>query len=359
MFNHKLKTNFRLYQAENSKFKSTLFDLIDGDRETKQTKGLAYLFHLSPEFLKEFLSIEKLDHFIRKRLTNTQYKMFLGSDYLKVDAEMISVGSEKIRRDITLTFYYKSSKALVIIIEAKSIKLTSNHSIEKQLQTYVDIKYFPHDEHTPKTAIALTKYKQSFSTDSFLSITWTDMIQALHKTCQKSMESTMALILKEYYNFITGVENSMNYYEKEILSVPAGKTFEEINKYHIHACPHTSSYNYRDPLFITFRQKGGGVMDKLFKIEDIFILSPESESELNVMSESDFPYRDRLLAYITVRKAGFGFKKNDTYRFYILSQEEHISLPHRPHPAINNSGGWYYTLSEMLRGREIVNTDSR
>jgi hypothetical protein len=43
MFNHKLKINFRLYQAEDSKFKSTLFDLIDGDRETKHTKGLAYL----------------------------------------------------------------------------------------------------------------------------------------------------------------------------------------------------------------------------------------------------------------------------------------------------------------------------
>lgn len=44
MFNHLNNAVFRLYQTENSKYKSSLFDLIDGDRETKQTKGLAYLF---------------------------------------------------------------------------------------------------------------------------------------------------------------------------------------------------------------------------------------------------------------------------------------------------------------------------
>lgn len=33
MFKNQLDTTFRVYQPENSKFKSSLFDLIDGDRE--------------------------------------------------------------------------------------------------------------------------------------------------------------------------------------------------------------------------------------------------------------------------------------------------------------------------------------
>lgn len=53
------QTTFQLYQGEHGKLKSTFFDLIDGNLETKQTKGLAYLFSLSPAFLKRFLKVDK------------------------------------------------------------------------------------------------------------------------------------------------------------------------------------------------------------------------------------------------------------------------------------------------------------
>lgn len=356
MYNKKANTIFRLYQTENSKYKSSLFDLIDGDRETKQTKGLAYLFSLSSELLSEFLSIEKINNLIKERLSSSQHKEYLESDLIKVDAEMISVGDEKIRRDITITFYFKSKKVLVLIIEAKNIKSGIDHNIEEQLQRYVNPKYFPHDENVPKIAIALTKYKQTYINEVFGTMTWVEMIQILHRTLKLSLDPTKFHFLNDYYKFITGVDKGMNYYEKEVLSVPAGKTFEEITKYHIHACPDTSSYNYRDPLFITFRQKGGGVMNKLYKIEDIMVLPPENLSVLNDISESNLPYKLRLLAYVKERKAGHGFKSNDTYRFYILSENEHISLPHNPQPEKNNAGGWYYTLSEMLSGRNKVFT---
>lgn len=359
MFNQHLETTFRLYQSENSKYKSSFFDLIDGDRETKQTKGLAYLLNMSPELLDEFLTIDKIHSKITKVLTGSQYKLFKESDFVKIDAEMISDGIEKIRRDITLTFYYKSLKVFILIIEAKNIKFINESNIEEQLQKYVDPKFFPNDKNVPKIAITLTRYKQSFLTNKFLSITWTDIIQALYNILRLKLESTKSLLLKDYYNFITGVDKRMNYYEKEILSVPAGKTFEEINKHHIHACPNTPPYNYRDPLFIAFRQKGGGVMDKLYKIDDIFVLSPENTSVLKVIEETDLSYKERLLAYIADRKIGHGFKKNDMYRFYVLSEAEHISLHHHPHPQVNNSGGWYYTLTEMLSGRQTVYTDSK
>lgn len=37
------KMVFKLYQKDESKIESTFFDLISGDKETKQTKGIAYL----------------------------------------------------------------------------------------------------------------------------------------------------------------------------------------------------------------------------------------------------------------------------------------------------------------------------
>ncbi len=44
------KTNFRLYSDDRkSKLRSTVFDLISGNKETKQTKGLAYAFSLHPD----------------------------------------------------------------------------------------------------------------------------------------------------------------------------------------------------------------------------------------------------------------------------------------------------------------------
>ncbi|QKS73057.1 hypothetical protein FLK61_41440 [Paenalkalicoccus suaedae] len=359
MLNKLEKKRFRLYQTENSKYKSSLFDLIGGDLETKQTKGLAYLLNLSSEFLEGFIRMNVINNNMKDRLSEAGYKALLNSDFLSIDAEMVSLEKEKVRRDITLSFFYKSKKCFVLVLEAKNIRAGKVYNLEKQLEKYIDNKYFPHDGNVPKLAVALTKYKQSFRSNKFISLTWVEIIQVLHQTLQLNLESTKYEVLKDYYNFITGVDKGMNYYEKEVLSVPAGKTFEEITNYHIHACPDRSPYNYRDPLFIAFRQKNGGVMDKLYKIEDILILPPKNQSVLKDISDGSLSYKQRLLTYIDERNKGHGFKKHDIYRFYILSEREHISLQHCPKPEKNNSGGWYYTLSEVLSGRKVIYTDSK
>ncbi|BDH60310.1 hypothetical protein MTP04_04400 [Lysinibacillus sp. PLM2] len=346
-----IQTTFRLYQSETSKFNSSFFDLINGENETKQTKGLAYLLNISPELLKEFLSMKKIKESIKKSLTNNEYKLFLKSDFAKIDAEMISVGIEKVRRDITLTFYYKSLKVFVLIIEAKNIKLGKNHKMEIQLQKYIDPNYFQGDIHIPKLVVSLTRYEQFFENPRFISITWEELIQILNKTIKSGSDETKALILKDYLNFITGVDKEMNFYEKEVLSVPAGKTFNEIAKYNIHACP--VSYNYRDSLFITFRQKGG-VMERLYKVEKVIVIDPRSDSMIEVVAESEPLYKERILSYIRERKSKYGFNHDEEYRFYVLSEKEIISLPHTPHPERNNSGPRYYSLSEILSGKEIV-----
>ena len=51
-----MKGDFRLYKNEHSNSKSLIFDLINGDTETKQTKGLAYIFSINLECLIKFLN---------------------------------------------------------------------------------------------------------------------------------------------------------------------------------------------------------------------------------------------------------------------------------------------------------------
>lgn len=357
--NQSIKTNFKLYQEQNSKLESSIFDLIDGDKETKQTKGLAYLLKLDTKIIERILSLQPVSSKIKELLGNDVEKL-KESEFIQIDAEMMSRGEPPVRRDITITFYSTSNnrltseKILVIVIEAKSAKINNVGNIKEQLKKYFDSRHYPCDSNIPKLGISLTKYRQIFDDDeNFVSVTWIDLIEIIRAEIKNNAKkSLLQNILIEYFNFITGVDKNMNFYEQEVLSVSAGKTFNIIKKYNIHACP--SSYSYQSPIFITFRNKGGGNMDTLYKIDDILLLNPHDSSYRTVLENSKLKYSKRLLDYIEERKSKWKFEKNEEYRFYVLSENELISLKHRPRPSVNNQGQRYYTLAEMLSGKPEV-----
>ena len=149
----------------------------------------------------------------------------------------------------------------------------------------------------------------------------------------------------------------MHFYEKEVLSVAAGSTMELIEKFNIHSCPNKRGYFFKPSLFITFRNAGGGEMRKLYGVDEVLILNPNDESQLQILSESGSAYAPKLIQYIEERKAVFNFNKAKEYRFYLLSPSNQISLSHGPKPLRNNTGGWYYRLSELLSGKQIVDVD--
>ncbi|MHC1714432.1 MAG: hypothetical protein AB9858_02355 [Acidaminococcaceae bacterium] len=322
-----------------------------------------------PDVLAAILNITKIKNELKKILGST-YKDILQSDFIQVDAEMLAQQSVKIRRDITVSFLKEKRKVLVIVIEAKSVKLNNPKSICEQLRMYFDDIYFPKDKDIPQLGITLTKYQQILN-GKFVGITWLEIINILHNVLNKNKNKNNREyeLLNEYFKFITKVDKSMKYYEKEVLSISAGSTFDLINEYHIHACPNNSSYSYKDSLFITFRNSGGGEMSKLYKIKDIICLSPNNEAQLISLGEQkvkDGDDIDRLLKYIEKRKEGnLKFEKAYEYRFYILSKknngenasDENIELMHKPRPKSNNAGGRYYTLSELLSGKKVVYGD--
>lgn len=157
---------FRIYKNEYSKHHSTVFDLVDGIDETKQTKGLAYVLSREPMFLQKFIKKEEITVAIKKLIADysIEYSDILNSDKYRVDAEMMSCDPKnQLRRDITISFYKEGKKILVLVIEAKNISLGSVNGVDEQLESYFDSTLFPFEENVPKLGITLTKYRQIIS----------------------------------------------------------------------------------------------------------------------------------------------------------------------------------------------------
>lgn len=354
----RLKTSFRIYQNNNSIGYSSFFDLIDGDNETKQTKGLAYLFAKFPQLV--ILLLKYIACLTKKKLPSSNE-----IDYVQVDAEMLSVGIDKIRRDITLALYQGDVKKYVIVIEAKSVKVGSlKNNIIKQLTSYLDPAYFPSDTGVPRIGITLTKYTVLHSRDTgFISMTWNEIMILIRKFIftEKNNKNDITIAV-EYLEFLTGVKKGMNFFEVEVLSVAAGKTHGLTKKHFVHACPHNvQGFSYKTPIFITFRADGGGEMEYLYKIKNIVVLDPFSPSLDLILEGIDYDFACRIKGYITDRKNnGFGFNhEGEDYRFYNLSNKDAIHLKHLPKPKKNNVGARYYTIAELLKGEKIVEVASQ
>ncbi|AND85371.1 hypothetical protein CTDIVETGP_1714 [Clostridium tyrobutyricum DIVETGP] len=159
----------------------------------------------------------------------------------------------------------------------------------------------------------------------------------------------------------------MEIYEREVLSVSAGKTIEFIEKYNIHAFPNNKYHNYKKFKFITFRRnkdlsKGytGGEMENLYKVVDSTLILNPFMDDYNYIVRDKFTsshseYIDRLLGYIDHRLHKGEFEKKEPFKFYVLSETERIELLARPVPAkIGTRGSVYYKLSDILSGRKKI-----
>ncbi|MGI8669457.1 MAG: hypothetical protein ACR2J3_06340 [Aridibacter sp.] len=345
-----MKTSFRLYSEDKFNFNSSIFDLIDGDKETKQTKGLAYLFFYNPQIVLELCKQKEIKDYLNK-IYGKNNKLE-NITHIEVIAEKLS--ASKKRADIVIKIIKNSVPFLVLIIEAKSIKVSVNkESIEKQLLNYLDDEEFPELKNYRKIAIILTKYK--YYIGGLISITWDSLIDILSEVSAKEDENSLTV---QFINFITGIDKSMKYYEKEVLSIPAGKSLNKVEKYFIYECPDTKAYNFKKPLFITFRNSGGGEMSRLYKIEDIIILNPNERQNLENLENSSLQVeiRERLLSFIeeSAFEDDFSYDK----KFYILSKSEIIELTQKPKPKRNNVNFTYYKLSDIL-SKEIVMPESK
>jgi len=137
-----------------------------------------------------------------------------------------------------------------------------------------------------------------------------------------------------------------NIYERDVLSVAAGKTKDLIDQYQIHSCP--DYYNYERTRYITFRAGGTGEMDALYEIIKILIIPSDVRNGLEVLESHGLDNNEvqRLINYMKENP----FQKND--RYYILNWVK--DLPDRPKPFEVNAKTIYYSLDQLLKNHGSV-----
>jgi hypothetical protein len=340
------KTYFRLYSDGQSDLNSTIFDLISGNHETKQTKGLAYVFSQNPEFLRKFLNksfiINKLGV---KQIRTKQLKS------IEVNAEKYT--QNQLRADIVVKVNMKHTQSFALIIEAKDINANNIKKIDikKQIDNYLKEGNIPDLEGYYKIGITLTKYKYNIS--DIISLTWNYILDFISVYCNENHEDI--ILLKQYKEFLTQINRTMNYYEREVLSIPAGDTYNLVQNYNVYACPNNKNYSYKQSIFVTFREQDSE-MTNLYKIEDIIILNPSIQEELRALQNSTLPQGtiNRILNYIRNDNRG---NNNEEKRFYILSTTEIIPLDHNPRPDRIIQKHTYFTLKDILT-KDVVTPEN-
>ncbi|WP_281612921.1 hypothetical protein [Flammeovirga sp. SubArs3] len=340
-----MRKSFRLYSSMNSSY----FDLISGNKETQQTKGLGLLLSKSQTALEAFLDINS----IKSKIGEINLKSI---SRVIVNCELISNSHNKYRADIVLRFYKNGKPFKAILIEAKSInKGTSVYETNKQIENYIENEVFEELKVFGKESygVTLTKLPSYTKHASLISITWEDIIGAFYRVIPN--QNTL---LDDYFNFLTNINGTMKFYEKEVFSIPTAKWSEQaINKLKVYECPNSGKYLIKHkPLYITFRKSGGGEMDKLFKVEDIIILNFHDDFETFLKDENySENYRNRVNGYVDYlleKKIWIELPK-DEKQVFILS-DNIIELKNKPKPKNgNNSFRAYYELADLLNKKLV------
>ena len=307
---------------------STIFDLIGGDLEPKQTTALGYLFNKSRSALNAFLKL------IGVKVT---------FDKCIVDCEAQCKEKDNNGRiDILLRLYQDEHPVKAIIIEAKSVKAkTSEVAANNQVQKYVSfpqLKGFSNKETVTLTQDVKTLVEVSTS------ITWLDLVNELSNVQGKEP------IIKDFINYILNIKGNMKHYEEEIVSIPAGNSYEAVVSSGIYECPVEYKRNPQNPLFITFREKGGGAMKTLYKLLDVLELDLDDEASIEKVDEASIEkvgkqlnLKDRLDRY-----KSFGTPTKGVKRVYVLDIDDAITLPIPVTPMENNTPIINYKISDFI-----------
>lgn len=315
-----MKKNFVGEFRKYDKINCTIFDLIGGDLEPKQTMALGYLFSKSRSALNAFLKL------IGVKVT---------FDKCIVDCEpRRNEEDNNDRIDILLRLYQDEHPVKAIIIEAKSVKAkTSEVAANNQVQKYVSfpqLKDFSNIETVTLTQDVKTLVEGSTS------ITWLELVNELSRVQGEEP------IIKDFINYILNIKgNNMKHYEEEIVSIPAGNSYEAVVSSGIYECP----VDYNTPkkaLFMTFREKDGGAMRTLYKLLDVLELDLDDEASIEKV-DKQLNLKDRLDRYKSIGTPSKGVKK-----VYVLDVDNAITLPIPVTPMGNNTSKIYYKLGDFI-----------
>lgn len=135
----------------------------------------------------------------------------------------------------------------------------------------------------------------------------------------------------------------------DVLSIPTGTSIDISEDTYVYACP--DYYSYRDTKYLTLRH-ANGIMKQLYQVQWKGVL-PELEGDLELVPKN---YQARVRDYIERRTKEWHFG-DCNFRFYVLSRENNIQLPH--HPRFKNRGHVYIRLRDLVSGEKFVQVSSK
>ena len=312
---------FRKY----GKLNCTVFDLISGDLEPKQTMALGFLLARSKIAMQSFL-----------RLINC--KITYDKAIIDCEAQRKQNGNND-RIDILVRFYHNNNPKHALIIEAKSARAnTSAQSAATQASKYTHGFSQLASFANRIEIISLTREVKEITQS--ISISWSELISTLFNVSSKDK------LIKEFLDYFLNIKGSMKYYDEEILSIPARETYDAIMESGIYECPQDYSSRKRS-LFITFRRNEGR-MFRLFKLTDVFELDINDATAIAVIESSVPGFSQRLSKYKQILLTKNNNNVSGNKRVYVLDMERPIILPVPVRPIENNAPPVYYGLHEFF-----------
>ena len=321
---------FRLY----NKLNCTLFDLI-GEKEPDQTKGLGYLLSISPKAMELFMLLLFPNE-------KSEVKKMLKMRWV-VDCEMIQrlKKHQSIRADIVIRFYDNYTPYKAIVVEAKSVKgyinnrnasvqVTAYRSLLRQLQQYADQQI---TLVTLTTAICLDSNHPQIKT-----ITWQNL-RSIFAECKSDKKTSIheKQLISEYTRYINQILGTMNYYDEEVLTIPAGNTIDFVRNPDcaIYECPIRGRYKSRGerhPLYVAFRERGHhGRITDLYKIQDILCFDLDDLDTIDAiaaMEQDGQPKYPNIKSRIEFYKNNVSFYSKEIKWVFIIDTENSIHLPY-------------------------------
>lgn len=306
---------YRVYNHPNC----SCFDLI-GTSEPEQTMAFGYLLAKSDIALKTFLGL---------LFPKGQVRRLMDCKCV-VDCEMINTlpNQKPQRADIVLRFSKNYSPVHVVIIEAKSACVhINNHGATSQVNVYQTMPHlqgFPH-----KSIVTLTTIVTGLDTN-VMSIKWSDLISELMRVVNGV--SWEVELIRDYVEYILRIQNIMNFYDNEVMVIPAGKSAAMASDpaCGIYECPVGGrQYNARaqsHPLFIALVGRAGRV-DALYKVSEIIRLDIQDQQAIDTMRQS--------LKYTSVANRIDYYRQNASFPLpagerwiFVLDHSKSVTLPY-------------------------------
>lgn len=329
---NKKQPTYRCYAKDDTKsavdvIGNSLFDLI-GKTEPEQTKAFGYVLARSEFAMKSFLELVFTK--IPKSQRMSAVKDLMKENYC-VDCELMleSDKGSNDRADIVIRF---PESQYAIIVEAKSmiIKASSKAAVF-QGESYANKLGIKH-----KAVVALTNNQESGNC-----VLWSEIVDMFDEIIRNNKNKNISLE-RDFLNYLLRIKGLMNYYDIEVLSIPAKNSMKGVAQVGIYECPSEEPYyksrGEHKPLFIAFRGLHGSVK-KLYKVEKILNIPMAGADydalKISVKGTDEEAIFDRIEEYKNV--VSYQITDTKSRWVFILDESRSIDLPNEIRYKRNNT----------------------